>query len=274
MFYSLYSTIAKRSLLVLIIAVISLSGLSLTEAQDYIVGEGDVLRITVYNHPDLTTIARVTGEGEILFPLIGSVKVGDLTLSSVVEKISVRLADGYIIEPQVSVFIEEYRSKKVVLMGQVEKPGLYILDGRTTFMELLSKAGGLTKNAGDSAVIKRKENPLDASEKKIAIDLKRLVEKGDMSLDVPVMDGDSIYIIKAGLFYVTGEIRKPDSYKYEEGLTIVKAITMAGGFTDKAATGKVKIIRKLNGKEEVLERVKMDEQVLPDDVIVVPESFF
>jgi polysaccharide export outer membrane protein len=141
-------------------------------------------------------------------------------------------------------------------------------------MELLSKAGGLTKNAGDSAVIKRKENPLDATEKKIAIDLKRLVEKGDMSLDVSVMDGDSIYIIKSGVFYVTGEIRKPDSYKYEEGLTIVKAITMAGGFTDKAATGKVKVIRKLNGKEEVLERVKMDEPVLPDDVIVIPESFF
>jgi polysaccharide export outer membrane protein len=88
------------------------------------------------------------------------------------------------------------------------------------------------------------------------------------------MDGDTVYITKAGVFYVTGEVKKPDAYKYEEGTTAIKAITMAGGFTDKASKGRIKIIRKVDGKEDVIEKVKMDEPVLPDDVIIVPESFF
>lgn len=249
--------------------------MSLTSlAQDYIVGEGDVLKITVYDHNDLTTIARVTGEGEILFPLIGQVKVGGLTVSKIVEKISKLLADGYVVEPQVSIFIEEFRSKKVVLMGQIDKPGLYVLNAQTTFLEILSKAGGLTKDAGDKAIIKRKSDNADGNEHKIIIDLKKLIEKGDLSLDMQIIDGDSIYITKAGIFFASGEVKKPDAYKYEEGLTVVKAITMAGGFTDKASTGRVKIIRKVDGQEKVIERVKMDEFILPDDVIVVPESFF
>lgn len=159
-------------------------------------------------------------------------------------------------------------------MGEVQKPGLYVLPGQTTFMALLSEAGGLTKDAGDKAIVKRKANPSDNSESVITLNLKRLIEKGDTSLDVPIMDGDSVYITKAGVFYVTGEVKKPDAYKYEDGITVIKAVTMGGGFTDKASKGRVKIIRKVGGKEEILEKVNMDEPVMPNDVIVVPESFF
>jgi polysaccharide export outer membrane protein len=243
-------------------------------AQDYIVGEGDVLRITVYDHDDLTTVARISGDGNIVLPLIGQVEVKGLTLSQISRKISARLSDGYIIDPQVNIFIQEFRSKKAFIMGEVTKPGIYVLPGQTTFLALLSEAGGLTKDAGDKAIIKRKANPSDKNEKVTTIDMRRLIEKGDTTLDVPIMDGDNIYISKAGVFYVTGEVRKPDAYKYEEGTTVIKAITMAGGFSDKASRGRVKITRKINGKEEVVEKAKMDEPVLPDDVIVVPESFF
>ena len=261
----------------LLIGSVIILALFMSEAaftQDYIVGEGDVLRITVYDHDDLTTTARVSGDGMISFPLIGQVKVKGLTLSQITREISTLLADGYIVNPQVNIFIQEFRSKKAFIMGEVNRPGLYVLPGHTTFLALLSQAGGLAKDAGDKAIIKRKVNPSDNAEITITLDLKRLVEKGDTSLDVPIMDSDSIYITKAGVFYVTGEVKKPDAYKYEEGTTVIKAITMGGGFTDKASTGKVRIIRKVNGKEEVLEKVKMDETVLPDDVIVVPESFF
>jgi len=242
--------------------------------QDYIVGEGDVLKITVYDHDDLTTTARVSGDGMIIFPLIGQVNVKGLTLSQITQDISALLADGYIVNPQVNIFIQEFRSKKAFIMGEVNRPGLYVLPGHTTFLALLSQAGGLTKDAGEKAVIKRKANPSDNTENVMTLDLKRLVEKGDTSLDIPIMDSDSVYITKAGVFYVTGEVKKPDAYKYEEGTTVIKAITMGGGFTDKASQGRVRIIRKVNGKEEVLEKVKMDEAVLPDDVLVVPESFF
>jgi polysaccharide biosynthesis/export protein len=243
-------------------------------AQDYIVGEGDVLQITVYDHPDLTTTVRVSGEGTIIFPLIGHVKISGLTVSEVSHKIDDMLSQGYIVDPQVTVFIQEFRSQRVTIMGQVKNPGLYELKGYTTFLEVLSKAGDLTKDAGDKAIVKRKPDSQGKNEKIMTIDLKRLIEMGDTSQDIPIVDGDSIYIPKAGVFYVTGEVKKPDAYKFEEGTTVLKAVTMAGGFTDKAATGRVKIIRNEKGKDEVMEKVRMDETVLPDDVIVVPESFF
>ncbi len=253
--------------------IVSLALTSLSLSQDYIIGEGDVLKITVYDHDDLTTTARVSGDGVILFPLIGEVEVKGLTLSQITGKIASLLADGYVVNPHVNIFIQEFRSKKAFIIGEVHKPGLFVLPGQTTFLALISEAGGLTKDAGDKAVIKRRMNPTNG-ERIIAIDLKALVVKGDTSLDIQIMDGDSVYIAKAGVFYVTGEVKKPDAYKYEEGTTVIKAITMGGGFTDKASKGRVKIIRKIDGKEEVLEKVKMDEPVLRDDVIVIPESFF
>lgn len=263
-----------RSRILLFAAVALLLTLRFSYSQDYLIGEGDVLKITVYDHPDLATTERVSGEGDILFPLIGQVKVGGLTAAQIGERIAALLSEGYIVSPQVTVFIQEFRSKKAVVMGEVGSPGLYVLHGQTTFLELLSKAGGLTKDAGDKAVIKRKPAESQKAESRIFIDLKKMIEGGDLSKDIPILDGDSVYIARAGVFYATGEVQRPGAYKYEEGITVVKAITMAGGFSEKAAPGKVKIMRKKDGREEIIERVKMDEPVLPDDVIVVPESFF
>jgi polysaccharide export outer membrane protein len=253
---------------ILLIVLIFILPTEVVFSQDYRVGEGDVLKITVYEHNDLTTVARVSGKGTIMFPLIGEVKVEGLTTIEIAKRISELLADGYIVDPQVSVFIQEYRSKKATIMGEVERPGLYELRGETTFLELLSKAGGLTRDASSKAIVKRKNGDI------VSIDLKRLIEDGDTSLNITITEGDNIYIPKAGVFYVTGEVKKPDAYKYEKGTTVIKAITMAGGFTDKAAIGRVKIIRNIDGREVVLEKVKMDEPILPDDIIIVPESFF
>jgi polysaccharide export outer membrane protein len=262
----------KQYLFISTIIFFSLTACS-SWAQDYIVGDGDILQITVYDHPDLSTVARISEDGAIIFPLIGQVELAGLTVTQVTKKISSLLDDGYIVNPQVTVFIEEFRSKKAVIMGQVSKPGLYMLKGHTTFLELLSKTGGLTDNAGNTAVIKRNSSP-EEKEQKITIDLRKLLEEGDTSLDIEILDSDSIYISKAGVFFVTGEVQKPSAYKYEDGTTVVKAITLAGGFSEKAATGRVKIIRKVNDREEIIKKVNMDEPVLPDDVIVVPESFF
>jgi len=239
--------------------------------QDYVVGERDVLKITVYDQPDLTTVGRVSGEGTIFFPFLGEVKVKGLTLPQIAARLSSQLADGYIVNPQVSVYIEEYRSRKVLLIGEVVRPGPYELTGPTTLIELLSRAGPLSSNAGDEAIIKRKQ---PGGEQAIKIDLGRLIEKGDTSIDLVLQDGDSIYIPKAGVFYVHGEVKSPNVYKYKEGLTVIKAITMAGGFTDIASPKRIRITRKENGKEVTLEKVGFDELVKADDVIVVPESLF
>ncbi len=263
----------KRAGILLAVAVLAFLSAP-CRGQDYQVGAGDVLKISVYDNPDLEKVVRVSNEGVIVLPLIGEIAVGGLSVSDVTKKITDLLADGYLISPHVSVFVEEFRSKKVTILGEVNKPGLFEISGNTSFLELISKAQGFTKNAGDSAVIKRRQKPGKNGSEILKIDLKNFVERGDTSVDVHVEDGDSIYVKEAMFFYVNGEVRKPDAYKWEEGITVIKAITVASGFTSKASTKNVRIIRKVKGEEQVLQRAKMDEPVMPDDVIVVPESFF
>ena len=242
-------------------------------AQEYIIGEGDVLDINVYENKDLSTTVRVSSDSTIRVPLLGEISVKDLTVSQVSAKIEKLFADGYLVNPQVDVFIAEHRSKKAIILGQIRNPGQYELRGRITFLEFISKAGGLTSDAGTTATIKRM-NKSGSSTDQIVLDLEKLIKKGDTSLNIPIQDNDSIYISKAKTYYVSGEVKKPDSYKYEQKLTVIKAITMAGGFSKIAAKNKVQIIRVVNGKKRIFENVNMDKPVLPDDVIVVPESFF
>ncbi|MEJ2201223.1 MAG: SLBB domain-containing protein [Desulfuromonadaceae bacterium] len=240
------------------------------DSSDYRVGGGDVLKVTVYDNPDLAGTVRVASDGTILFPLVGQLQIGGMTVSQVADHIAESLADGYLVNPQVSVFIEEFRSKKAVIVGCIATPGLYELSGPTTLLELISKAGGLTKDAGETVTIKRK----GSEESVLTVDLRSISVQNDGSLDVRIMDGDSVFVAKAGMFYVTGEVKKPDTYKIVEGTTLIKAISMAGGFTNIAAKSKVRVIRKQEGTEHVLENVPMHFPILPDDVIVVPESFF
>jgi len=266
-----------RTLSVLALILFTLSP-GTSQGQDYVIGENDVLRVTVYDHPDLTSLVRVSANGTIMFPLIGRVSVADLSVDGVEKRLRDLLADGYIVNPIVSVFIEDYRSRKVTILGEVAKPGLYELTGDSTLLEIISKAGGLTPGAGERAVIKRalpnaKGGETSDESGTIAIDMNRLVEEGDNTLNLSVDDGDSIYIPRAGNFFVTGEVERPGSYKYEEGLTVLKAITTASGFTSKAARGKVRLIRRVDGVDTTV-RVNMDDPVRPDDVLDVPTSFF
>lgn len=242
-------------------------------AQEYTVGEGDVLNINVYENKDLSTTVRVSSNGTIRVPLLGELQVEGLTVSKVSAKIEELFADGYLVDPQVDVFISEHKSKKAVILGQIRNPGQYELRGRITFLEFISKAGGLTEEAGSRATIKRISDT-GKQEKQIEISLQALINKGDTSQNIIIQDNDSIYISKAQTYYVSGEVNKPNSYKHEPDLTVIKAITMAGGFSKIAARNKVKIIRMVNEKESVFENVNMDEPILPNDVIVVPESFF
>ncbi len=242
-------------------------------AQEYIIGEGDVLNINVYENEDLSTTVRVSADSTIRVPLLGEITIKDLTVSQVSAKIENLLLDGYLVNPQVDVFISEHRSKKAIILGQIRNPGQYELRGKITFLEFISKAGGLTVDAGSTAIIKR-GGESGKNRDQIVLDLEKLIKKGDASLNIAIQDNDSIYISKARTYYVSGEVNKPDSYKFEADISIIKAITMAGGFSKIAAKGKVQIIRVIDGQKQVFKNVKMDEPVLPNDVIVVPESFF
>jgi polysaccharide export outer membrane protein len=243
-------------------------------AQEYVMGENDLVKITVYKNVDLTTVARIDSDNKVRMPLIGDVTVGGLTVPEAEKKIAGRLADGFLVNPSVSVFIEGYHSKKVTILGEVGKPGLYELTGDATLLEIISKAGGLTEKAGDEALIKRVGGP-EGKERcsYIRVSLRDLTEKGKLSANIMMQDKDSIFITKGGFIYVTGQVAKPGAFKYEGGMTVMKAIALAEGLTDKAAPGRTEIIRKKGDTEESI-KGKMSTQVQPEDLISVPESFF
>ena len=248
----------------------------LAHGQEYEIGDGDLLKITVYGNPDLTTEVRVSGEGKITVPLIGEVFVKALTATEIGKKLAGLFADGYIKNPQLAVFIQEYKSKKVSTLGEFTKPGLIELRGNSTLMEVISNAGGITANAGETLFIQRnivKGGTDHKNDVTISVDLIKLLEGGDISLNLPVLDGDSIYIPKASFVYVMGEVKTPGAFKITKGLTVLRSITLAGGFTQLANKRKPQIVRKVDKVEKTID-VKMDDLVMPDDIIVVPESFF
>lgn len=244
-------------------------------AQDYILGENDLLKITVYENEDMDTESRISGDGMISFPLVGPVRVAGLTVIEAEKELTLLLADGYIIDPQVTVFVKEYRSKKVTILGEVNKPGLYELDGSATLVQIISKAEGLTEKAGDKVLIKRCGAIGTGGDEiqSITVNLKDLNEAGDASSNTDIQDGDRIFVTRCGLVYVTGEVRKPGAYRHEEGMTVIKAIALAEGLTDKAAPGRTSLIRKIEEGEVAID-VEMGCTVQAGDVISVPESIF
>ncbi len=243
----------------------------ITGAADYFLGPGDVLKITVYDNDDLETTTRISDNGNIIMPLLGQVKVEGLTVSQASGRIAELLANGYIINPQVNIFVQEFRSKKAIVLGRVNKPGIIEISGPITFLELISKAGGLADDFGDTATIKRKNGRKDDV---VTINVKSLIEGGDLSQNIPIRDGDTIYVSRAGMCYVNGEVKSPNAYKCGDNITVLKLITLAGGFTGKAARSSVRIVRIVDGVKTLYKNVEMDMKVQPDDVIIVPESFF
>ena len=238
---------------------------------DYQTGPGDVLKIIVYDNEDLEAKVRISDAGTIVMPLLGKIDIRKLTIDQITEKITRLLADGYLVNPQVNVFVEEYRSKKVVVLGSVRQPGIVELSGSITFLELISRSGGLDKDAGETATIQRKSGK---GEKVIVIDLKALIEKGDISQNTIISDGDTVFVSKAGMCYITGEVEKPGTYPCGEKATVLKLIALSGGFTGKASKSGINIVRIIKDKKTLMKSVDLYTPLKHNDVVVVPESFF
>jgi polysaccharide export outer membrane protein len=229
-------------------------------SQDYVLGPRDVLNITVYDHKDLETKVRISEDGKITFPLLGQLSVSGLTVQQLERKITSLLANGYIVDPHVGVFVEEFRVV-VYVTGEVKKPGSYPYEEGMTVIKALSLAGGLTERAADGKITVTRKGQ-GQPETTLLVGVHDLIRPDDV-LQVP----------EKRWVYVTGEVKKPGSYLYDDQMTILKAITLAGGLTDKAAPAKTEIIRKTGGKEDKI-RVKMEDPLQPEDIVVVPESFF
>lgn len=251
-----------------------------TDKEDYEIGPRDVLEIVIWDHDDLKREVHVSRKGEFSFPLIGKVHADGITVAQLEKKIGDELSGRYIIDPQVSITVKEYRSKRVFILGEVETPGEYPLTGETTLVEVLTLAGGPTEDAGSEVIVIRpknhRENPVSLEEARedeiIDLSLRKLLE-GDTSQNVFLEPNDTIYIPHAEYFYVFGEVKKPGRYSMEKGTTVLKAITTAGGVSEKAAINKTRIVREQEGAKIEIQ-VKMTDPLEPEDIVMVPESFF
>jgi len=269
---------------VTLVAALILSPAVVIRAQvnNYIVGPQDVLAIALYDQPDLSGKYAVEADGTFTFPLIGRVTAGGLTLRDVEQALRTKLSDGFFKNPQVSVAVEQYRSQRVFVIGEVRTPGPYPLVGDMTLIEALARAGSTTEHAAGEALIVRSrdagrtvEPVLPGQERAaevIRVDIKAL-QSGRLSSNAALRDGDTVFVPRAELVYVFGQVNRPGSYAFQAGTTVLQALSLAGGVTDRGTTGRIRIARVVDGKKTEV-RVKIEDVVLPGDTIIVPERFF
>lgn len=242
------------------------------EKRDYQLGPGDVVRISVYDHPDLTADARVAEAGNIQFPLLGDVNLRGRTTTEAADQVAKLLeTGGFVKQPQVSIMITQFRSQQISLLGYVSKPGKYPLEQASTLIDLLAQAGGVTAAAGETAILMRAGDPEHTRRE---IDLAKLFEKGDPAQNPEVTNGDVIYVPREPRFYIYGEIQRAGVYRIERGMTVIQALATAGGLSLRGTDRRLKINRRDSAGALQSIPVKLDDRVLPDDVIYVTESLF
>ncbi|MEW6456128.1 MAG: polysaccharide biosynthesis/export family protein [Acidobacteriota bacterium] len=253
--------------------------------KEYTIGPKDLLEIKVFELPELNQIVRVSEDGSITIPLLGRVMVGGLTKDSMEKKLADLLEEKYLKNAQVSVFIKEYQSKRVAVIGAVEKPGMYELIGRQTLLQIISQAGGFTEKAANELFVLREEK--NGITTKISIDLEDLLINGNQKLNIPLQPNDVINVPMDKIIhvYVFGEVNKPGALevKMSKKITLLQAIAQAGGTTDRASKSGIVIKRKgKHGKEikikvdlkDIIKGKKPDIQLQEGDVVYVPESIF
>lgn len=247
---------------------------------EYVVGAQDILSITVYDEPMLSSKYTVDAEGMLTFPWLGRVPVSGKTLREVVEDLTQKLAAGYLRRPQVSVVMDTFRSQSVYVVGEVRTPGLVTLTGNMTLMDVLARVGGPNTNASDEVIIVRPKQPRDGGGPLKPGD--KEVDTQKVSLEaltngtaspVTIRDGDTISVGRAAKFYVSGFVRTPGTYTLVPGMTVLQALTLAGGISERGSHRGITIIRETSPKKKSI-KVKLDDVVQPNDTILVRQRLF
>lgn len=241
-------------------------------AADVPLGPGDVVKISVFGNDDLSLETRISEAGSISFPLIGEVKVGGLSSGQAENKIAGMLEQGgFIRNPQVNILVSDMQSQQVSVLGQVNKPGRYPVDGKRNLTDMLALAGGLNEEAGDNIVLMRTR---DGKTTKETIDLDKMMSSPDPASNPQMMAGDSLYVERAPHFYIYGEVQKPGSYKLERNMIVLQALSAGGGLSLRGTERGIRIKRRdANGELHVI-NASHDELLKPDDIVYVKESLF
>ncbi len=250
--------------------------------EGYLVGPEDLLEIEAYNVDEVKKLVRVNSQGEIALPLAGILNVKGLTTSEIEQLIAKKL-EKYVQETVVTVYVKEYKSQRISVIGAVNKPQIFSVTGQRYLVDMLMMAEGVSKDAGSICYVLRpvvKNNPNSRAET-IVIDLDQLLIDGNLELNIPVFAGDVINIPKGGLFFVDGAVKTPGVYNLRGRTTLVQAVSMAQGANSDAKLDDVRIFRD-NGKGErevlIADYGSMKNGEKPDfllaenDIIIVPKS--
>jgi polysaccharide export outer membrane protein len=250
-------------------------------APDYVVGPQDVLSVTVFGEPDVSRRYSIDSDGTFDFPWIGRVAANGLTLRQIEDLLVKRLAGGYLVNPQVSVEVAEYRSQSVFITGEVRTPGAHPIRGNMSLVEALALAGPTQNASNEIVIVHPKDKRLSSgpvlpgdpdTAETIRVNIKDL-QAGKLSQNITLRGGDTIFVPRAETFFVTGLVRSPGSYVYEPGMTVLQAIALAGGLSERGSNRGIKILRKVSGRQ-VEVSARTSDLVKPGDTIVVRQRFF
>jgi polysaccharide biosynthesis/export protein len=241
-------------------AVIFLSLLVPARAADTL-GVGDAVRVTVFQQPDLTTEARISERGTIGMPLIGEVKLAGMSAAQAGSTIAKELKEGkFLRHPQVAVTLTTLRSRQVSVLGQVARPGRYALDDTSSRVtDVIAAAGGLAPEAASTVTVIR-------GNERQHVDL--------LGKTVDLKGGETIYVDRAPVFYIYGEVTRAGAYRLEPNLTVMQAISLGGGITPRGSDRRLKLRRTGKDGNIVESDVSLRDTVKADDVIYVRESIF
>lgn len=240
---------------------------------EYRLGAGDVVRISVYQNPDLSLETRVTEGGAVSYPLLGSVSLGGQTVTAAERLIADGLRNGnFVKEPQVTVVVLQVRGNQASVLGQVNRPGRYALemaDMRLT--EVLAMAGGTASTGADRIVISGTRN---GQPMRTVVDLPSLFAPGGAERDLFIRHGDTVWVDRQPLVYIYGEVQRPGPMRLERDMTLMQALATGGGLTQRGTDKGIRLHRRgVDGKVEVLQP-QMDDTVREGDVVYVRESLF
>lgn len=249
---------------------ISLAGSAV--AADMPLGNGDILKITVFGNPELTLETKVGESGNISYPLLGEVPVAGLSAVEAERTIAKSLeTGGFVRKPRVNVLVTSFQSQQVSVLGLVNRPGRYPMDGKRTLIDVLALAGGVSPEGADTAVLIRNRGGKTTKE---AIDLPMMMRSADLTQNLDLVGGDVIYVERAPKFYIYGEVQRPGVYRLERNMTVIQALSAGGGLNLRGTERGVRVKRLgANGELEEL-RVKHGDMLRPDDVVHVQESLF
>ena len=231
---------------------------------DYVIGAGDLLVISALDVSELDKVkVRVGSEGFVRLPLVGTIRTKGLTARGLESEIANLLGEKYVHDPQVSVFIEEYRSQRVAVLGEVNKPGVYEVSEKRTVTDMLAQAGGLSANADQVVFILRKsanaENGQSVSGELLKIDLEQLLVGQDLSMNVKVGSGDVISVPRSGEFFLGGAVKKAGAHPIKGRLTVDQAVYLGGGLGDEADLTNIQILRDVGGPKKEVFQVNLEQ---------------